>query len=157
MSNVALMWKIPSLLEWKWTRIDLVTRGFILLLHLACLPMSFPFTWKVYGVFALLYFVTGCLGITLLYHINLSHKSFKFSISIAAIVMTLSSWATIHRLRELYHSAINILIRMFWNWSKLRLGKVTSPYVLHFVSSMIAPHDFHSPFSLMLLHFDATT
>jgi stearoyl-CoA desaturase (delta-9 desaturase) len=49
----------------------------MLFMHAACLLAPFTFSWDAFAVFAGLYFITGCLGITLSFHRNLSHKSFK--------------------------------------------------------------------------------
>ena len=56
---------------------DLTYVGFMVLMHgLACFaPMTF--SWPMVWLFLGMYFVSGCLGITLSYHRQLSHKSFQ--------------------------------------------------------------------------------
>ena len=55
---------------------DNIYVGFMALMHVLCLAAPATFTWANLGLFAVTYFVTGCLGITLSYHRQLSHKSF---------------------------------------------------------------------------------
>lgn len=60
-----------------WTRTDISNAGFIASMHiLACLA-PFTFSWYMFLWFCMSYFVTGCLGITLSYHRQLSHRSFS--------------------------------------------------------------------------------
>lgn len=56
---------------------DLTYVGFMVAMHgLACFaPMTF--SWPMVWLFLGTYFVTGCLGITLSYHRQLSHRSFQ--------------------------------------------------------------------------------
>lgn len=56
---------------------DLIYVGFMLGMHgLACLaPMTF--SWPMVWLFMGSYFVSGCLGITLSFHRQLSHRSFQ--------------------------------------------------------------------------------
>jgi stearoyl-CoA desaturase (delta-9 desaturase) len=51
--------------------------AFIGFMHALCLLAPFTFSWNAFAVFAGLYVITGMLGITLSFHRNLSHKSFK--------------------------------------------------------------------------------
>jgi stearoyl-CoA desaturase (delta-9 desaturase) len=61
----------------QWTSKDLTYAGFMLFMHGLCLFAPATFSWNAFGVFMGLYVITGMLGITLSYHRNLSHKSFK--------------------------------------------------------------------------------
>lgn len=56
---------------------DLIYVGFMVAMHgLACFaPMTF--SWPMVWLFLGTYFVSGCLGITLSYHRQLSHRSFQ--------------------------------------------------------------------------------
>lgn len=47
------------------------------LAHVGALAAPFTFSWPGLAAFLLLYFVTGCLGITLGYHRLITHRSFK--------------------------------------------------------------------------------
>ena len=51
--------------------------GFIAVMHALCLAAPFVFSWQNLCLFGVTYFVTGCLGITLSFHRQLAHKSFK--------------------------------------------------------------------------------
>lgn len=78
LSNVVVKKKRkPFVLEVReWSAGDIGVAGTVLGMHALCLLAPFTFTWKAFGVFAVLYVVTGLLGITLSYHRNLSHRSF---------------------------------------------------------------------------------
>ncbi|XP_002993364.2 palmitoyl-monogalactosyldiacylglycerol delta-7 desaturase, chloroplastic [Selaginella moellendorffii] len=65
------------LLGRKWGSRDCIHLGFLALVHGFCLLAPFTFTWGAFGSFVALYVTTGLFGITLSYHRNLSHKSFK--------------------------------------------------------------------------------
>lgn len=56
---------------------DMVYIGFIALMHVLCLALPATFSWANVALFGATYFVTGCLGITLSYHRQLAHKSFR--------------------------------------------------------------------------------
>ena len=51
--------------------------GFIVAMHVMCLALPATFSWGNLALFGATYFVTGCLGITLSYHRQLAHKSFR--------------------------------------------------------------------------------
>lgn len=55
----------------------MATASVVLSMHVLCLFASFTFTWPAFLMALSLYFVTGLLGITLSFHRNLSHRSFK--------------------------------------------------------------------------------
>ena len=61
----------------KWVPTDITYASFIGAMHLGCLLAPFTFTWSAFNCFLVMYFITGCLGITLSYHRQLSHKSFN--------------------------------------------------------------------------------
>ncbi|KAD6794627.1 hypothetical protein E3N88_05523 [Mikania micrantha] len=61
----------------KWNSIDIATAGGVVGMHLLCGFAPFTFNWQALAVAAVLYVVTGCLGITLCFHRYLSHRSFK--------------------------------------------------------------------------------
>ncbi|KAJ0075919.1 hypothetical protein Patl1_34532 [Pistacia atlantica] len=63
---------------WRnWNSLDISTAGVVLAMHLLSVFAPFHFTWSAFWVAFGLYVVTGLLGITLSFHRNLSHRSFK--------------------------------------------------------------------------------
>ncbi|VVA26483.1 PREDICTED: palmitoyl-monogalactosyldiacylglycerol [Prunus dulcis] len=60
----------------KWNLLDLVTAGMFLSVHCLALFAPFYFTWTAFLVAFWLAFLTG-FGITLSYHRNLAHRSFR--------------------------------------------------------------------------------
>lgn len=68
--------KVP-LWERKWKPMDFGAVAVVLSMHLLSLLAPFQFNWRAVSVAFGLYIVTGLLGITLSFHRNLSHKSFK--------------------------------------------------------------------------------
>ena len=61
----------------KWLGTDITYVSFIGAMHVGALLAPFYFTWQAFNCFWVMYFITGCLGITLSYHRQLSHKSFQ--------------------------------------------------------------------------------
>lgn len=61
----------------KWDLSDLATTGVVVGMHVLSLFAPFHFNWGAFWVAVALYVVTGLFGITLSYHRNLSHRSFK--------------------------------------------------------------------------------
>ncbi|KAI7754628.1 hypothetical protein M8C21_023907 [Ambrosia artemisiifolia] len=61
----------------KWNAMDIATAGVVAVMHLLCVFAPLTFSWRALSVAVGLYVVTGLLGITLSFHRNLSHKSFK--------------------------------------------------------------------------------
>lgn len=61
----------------KWNSRDIATASVVVLMHLLCFFAPFNFNWGAFWVAVGLYVVTGLLGITLSFHRNLSHGSFK--------------------------------------------------------------------------------
>ncbi|EEF44805.1 delta 9 desaturase, putative [Ricinus communis] len=61
----------------KWNLLDIATAGVVLAMHLLSLFAPFYFNWSAFWVAFGLYVITGLLGITLSFHRNLSHRSFK--------------------------------------------------------------------------------
>lgn len=77
LSDVHTTGKRKSFLGREWNATDLSYTLFIGGMHLLALAAPFTFSWNMVGLFFASYFVTGCLGITLSYHRQLSHKSFS--------------------------------------------------------------------------------
>ncbi|CAK7356932.1 unnamed protein product [Dovyalis caffra] len=61
----------------KWNSLDTGTVGVVLAMHFLSMFAPFCFTWNAFWVAFGLYVITGLLGITLSFHRNLSHRSFK--------------------------------------------------------------------------------
>lgn len=68
--------KKRALWERKWKRLDIVKAFASLFVHFLCLLAPFNFTWPALRV-ALIVYTVGGLGITVSYHRNLAHRSFK--------------------------------------------------------------------------------
>ncbi|RZC51105.1 hypothetical protein C5167_019533 [Papaver somniferum] len=61
----------------KWNSADIATAVVVLSMHICCLFAPFMFSWNAFWVAVSLYVITGLFGITLSFHRNLSHRSFK--------------------------------------------------------------------------------
>lgn len=79
---------------------------FQIIAHLAIIPMVLYATWWQWGIVLFVYFLTGCLGMTMTYHRLLSHKSWnppKWVEYLFALFATIGltgsaiSWVAIHR------------------------------------------------------------
>ncbi|BBH02312.1 delta 9 desaturase 1, partial [Prunus dulcis] len=73
--NIVMM---PCLEFWgrKWNLLDIATAVVFFILHCLCVMAPFHFTWPALWVACALYLVTG-FGVTLSFHRNLAHKSFR--------------------------------------------------------------------------------
>ncbi|XP_009350927.2 palmitoyl-monogalactosyldiacylglycerol delta-7 desaturase, chloroplastic [Pyrus x bretschneideri] len=60
----------------EWNLLDIVTAGMFLSVHVLCLFAPFYFTWTAFWLMLVLGYVTG-FGVTLSYHRNLAHRSFR--------------------------------------------------------------------------------
>lgn len=61
----------------KWTNLDKRVAYIILLVHILCIFAPFQFNWSAFWVAVALQIITGLFGMTVSYHRNLAHKSFK--------------------------------------------------------------------------------
>ena len=61
----------------KWSSLDLAMAGVVLAMHVLCLFAPSTFSWGALWAAVTLYIVTGLFGITLSFHRNLAHRSFK--------------------------------------------------------------------------------
>lgn len=61
----------------KWNSVDMASAAVVVSMHLLCLFAPFTFNYAALGIAFGLYIITGLLGITLSFHRNLSHRSFK--------------------------------------------------------------------------------
>ena len=95
----------------SWAATDKQYIGFMLFIHGLCLAAPFTFSWPMVGLFAVSYFITGCLGITLSYHRQLSHGSFttpkwlEYALAycgVLAIQGEPMEWVSSHRYHHLH-------------------------------------------------------
>ncbi|KAF5183061.1 Palmitoyl-monogalactosyldiacylglycerol delta-7 desaturase protein [Thalictrum thalictroides] len=77
LSDVTVTRRPKVYLGRKWTSVDIATGTVVLSMHVLCLFAPFTFNWPAFCVALLLYVVTGLFGITLSFHRNLAHRSFK--------------------------------------------------------------------------------
>ncbi|KAK6263497.1 hypothetical protein SCA6_018931 [Theobroma cacao] len=77
LSNVVVQRKKEVFWGRKWNTLDMATAGVVVGMHLLSLFAPFHFNWPAFWLAVGLYGVTGLLGITLSFHRNLSHRSFK--------------------------------------------------------------------------------
>ncbi|XP_038879870.1 palmitoyl-monogalactosyldiacylglycerol delta-7 desaturase, chloroplastic-like [Benincasa hispida] len=61
----------------EWIEIDKEMAFIIFLLHVLCIFAPFQFNWSALWVATMLYFISGLFGLSLSYHRNLAHRSFK--------------------------------------------------------------------------------
>lgn len=94
-----------------WSATDLGYVAFMLLIHAGCLLAPMTFSWSALACFAVMYFVTGCIGITFSFHRQLSHRAFatpKVIEYLAAYCGALAvqgdpiEWVSSHRYHHLY-------------------------------------------------------
>jgi stearoyl-CoA desaturase (delta-9 desaturase) len=76
LSDVVATPKVPLFRNRAFNKQDKSYIGWMLFVHGLALLAPFTFSWANLGLFCVMYFITGCLGITLSYHRMLSHKSF---------------------------------------------------------------------------------
>ena len=97
-----------------WNKTDLTYAGFMLFLHGLCLLAPLTFSWANAALFLGTYFVTGCLGITLSFHRQLSHKSFatpkwlEYALAYCGVLAVQGDpieWASSHRYHHLHTGA----------------------------------------------------
>lgn len=63
----------------------------LILVHLLALPALWTFTWANFAVFFVMYFLTGCIGVTLTFHRLLTHRSFEVPKWFERILTTIAS------------------------------------------------------------------
>ncbi|KAJ7962850.1 putative Delta 9 desaturase [Quillaja saponaria] len=77
LSDVVVKRQRRVLFRRKWNFMDVGVAVVVLAMHFLSLFAPFQFNWGAVWVAVALYVVTGLFGITLSYHRNLSHRSFK--------------------------------------------------------------------------------
>lgn len=65
------------LVDGKWDSVSIGNLSAVVGMHGLALFAPFNFNWGAFWVAVVLYLATGLLGITLSFHRNLAHKSFK--------------------------------------------------------------------------------
>ncbi|KAL4559940.1 hypothetical protein LXL04_032086 [Taraxacum kok-saghyz] len=110
MSNVVVTRKRNLFSCRKWNFVDVMMGGWILTVHLLTLFAPFTFTWGAFWVAFCFYVLCG-MGITLSYHRNLAHHSFKLPkwleytfayFAIQAAQRDPIFWVSIHRSHHQY-------------------------------------------------------
>ncbi|KAK9833143.1 hypothetical protein WJX74_008459 [Apatococcus lobatus] len=95
----------------SWEPTDKAYVGFMLFVHGLCLLAPFTFSWANLGLFAVSYFITGCLGITLSFHRQISHRSFQtpkwleYALAYCGVLAVQGDpieWASSHRYHHLH-------------------------------------------------------
>ena len=76
LSDVAATKKRHRFTQRSWNATDVAYIAFMTFMHGLCLLAPATFSWPMVALFAASYLVTGCLGITLSFHRQLSHKAF---------------------------------------------------------------------------------
>lgn len=94
-----------------WSTTDAIYVAFMALIHGGCLLAPATFSWSALACFGVMYFITGCIGITFSYHRQLSHRSFALPKPLeylAAYCGALAvqgdpiEWVSSHRYHHLY-------------------------------------------------------
>jgi stearoyl-CoA desaturase (delta-9 desaturase) len=99
----------------QWNLLDILTAATFLTLHGLCLFAPFHFTWAAFWVAVALYILTG-LGVTMGFHRNLAHKSFripKWLEYLLAYFGVLALQVCIYILRSHTHTHTHIYIYIY--------------------------------------------
>lgn len=94
-----------------WATTDISYAVFMLAVHGLCLLAPFTFSWSMFSLFVAGYAITGCLGITLSFHRQLSHRSFvtpkwlEYALAYCGVLAVQGDpieWASSHRYHHLH-------------------------------------------------------
>jgi len=108
------IYAVPQRQWWNpaiWDVTDWVFMGVLGSQHALCLFAPMTFSWNMFALFVAGYIVTGCFGITLSYHRQLSHRSFQTPkwleyliayCGVLAIQGDPIEWVTAHRYHHLH-------------------------------------------------------
>ncbi len=77
LSDVYAVKKKPLFFNRTFNGVDYTYIATMVLMHGLALLAPFTFSWNNLALFCVSYFITGCLGITLSFHRQLSHRSFQ--------------------------------------------------------------------------------
>ncbi|XP_038880773.1 palmitoyl-monogalactosyldiacylglycerol delta-7 desaturase, chloroplastic-like [Benincasa hispida] len=90
----------------QWSKMDKGMAALYFFLHVLCILAPLHFNWGAFWIAFVLYIITGLFGVTISYHRNLSHRSFKLPKWLEYLfaycgVHTLQgdpiSWVSVHR------------------------------------------------------------
>ncbi|KAI3773412.1 hypothetical protein L1987_47939 [Smallanthus sonchifolius] len=110
-SNVLVTRKRNLFSGRKWRTIDIITGVTILSVHLLALFAPLTFTWGAFWTAICTYVLFGLFGITLSYHRNLAHRSFKLPkwleytfayIGVLSMQRDPIFWVSMHRYHHQY-------------------------------------------------------
>ncbi|CAB4274130.1 unnamed protein product [Prunus armeniaca] len=99
----------------QWNFVDLATLAGLVYLHYLAVLAPFYFTWPAFRSAVALYFISG-VGVTLSFHRNLSHKSFKLPkwleyffayCGVLSFQRSPLEWVSIHRAHHQYTDTWN--------------------------------------------------
>jgi len=111
LSSVTATRKRNRFLERTWEKTDFIYIAFMTVMHGLCFLAPATFSWPMVGLFFASYFVTGCLGITLSFHRQLSHKSFQtpkwleYALAYCGVLAVQgdpTEWVSSHRFHHLH-------------------------------------------------------
>ncbi|XP_050381349.1 delta-9 acyl-lipid desaturase 1-like [Argentina anserina] len=109
----------------EWNFVDIVTFISLLFLHFISLFAPFYFTWTAFWLAIALYFVSG-VGVTLSFHRNLSHRSFKLPrwleyffayCGVLSLQRSPLDWVSVHRSHHQFTDTVkdpHSPVRGFW-------------------------------------------
>lgn len=111
LSDVFTVPKTNSFFGRTWQKTDVIYGLFMLAMHALCLLAPATYSPTAVAWFFASYFVTGCLGITLSFHRQLSHRSFQTPkwleyffayCGVLAVQGDPIEWASSHRFHHLH-------------------------------------------------------
>jgi fatty-acid desaturase len=111
LSDVHAVGKRPLFAGREWNATDKAYAAFLGGMHVLACFAPFTFSWPMVGLFLATYFVSGCLGITLSYHRQLSHRSFatpkwlEYVLAYCGVLAVQGDpleWASSHRYHHLH-------------------------------------------------------
>jgi stearoyl-CoA desaturase (delta-9 desaturase) len=110
-SDVFAVPKTRQFLGRTWAKTDAIYGAFMLAMHGLALAAPWTASWKMVGLFFATYFVSGCLGITLSFHRQLSHRAFatpkwlEYALAYCGVLAVQGDpleWASSHRFHHLH-------------------------------------------------------
>ncbi|KAK9844052.1 hypothetical protein WJX81_003047 [Elliptochloris bilobata] len=111
LSDVFATAKSPPLAKRRLQKKDWEYMAFMAVIHGLCLLAPVTFSWPMVGLFFVSYFITGCLGITLSFHRQLSHRAFatpkwlEYALAYCGVLAVQgdpTEWVSSHRFHHLH-------------------------------------------------------